>query len=408
MASVAAGLKAHGPVVRGAMPRGRRLMRAAPIALLLVPMLSSCANMPPVTTTYVFPEARTALVVTQTLGCDKAATRLVSASNVVATTTYIGDPTRTAQISYGNFGGFGKDADLSVSLTSDGRLSGINSTTNGQGSTVVSGIVSLATAAATVAAAGLVDPGKQKAMKAAIKADCKALAAYPAAGGGASKVTTLTYSIDFKYDVASGSIVIDPQDNPNGYVAGSAKQMELIPDPGSQFIYSQLTLLAHAFTLRLDPGHVGPARAAAVWEGHKDWADKETAPKGYTLVKLNKVSTVGLTIEGPKPDFSGRTSTWQGTSDVPLDAYYSLPVPSGVLFGKQAFILSLADSGAITKLEYSSNSGASDALAAAGSIAKALPTTATETQGLNDQSALIHAQQRLVVCQTDPTHCPSS
>ncbi len=92
---------------------------------------------------------------------------------------------------------------------------------------------------------------------------------------------------------------------------------------------------------------------------------------------------------------------------LPLSATYKLAIPKAAVFGKQSFSLTLAESGAVTSVDYGKLSGASGALNAATSAAGAVApeSTANRAAEVKAQADLIAQQQRLVRCQAQPDKC---
>ena len=77
------------------------------------------------------------------------------------------------------------------------------------------------------------------------------------------------------------------------------------------------------------------------------------------------------------------------------------------MFGKQSFTLTLADSGAVTAVDYGKVSGASGGLnASTSAMGTMVPeSTANKAADMKAQADLIAQQQRLVRCQAQPDKC---
>ncbi len=92
---------------------------------------------------------------------------------------------------------------------------------------------------------------------------------------------------------------------------------------------------------------------------------------------------------------------------VPSPKTYLLPIPKAALFGKQNFALSLADSGAVTAIEYGKATGAAGPLNVLGAAATAAApdSTAAKAAEVKAQADLIAQQQRLTRCQAHPAQC---
>jgi hypothetical protein len=92
---------------------------------------------------------------------------------------------------------------------------------------------------------------------------------------------------------------------------------------------------------------------------------------------------------------------------LPQSTTYELAIPKAAVFGKQSFSLTLAESGAVTSVDYGKLSGASGALnAATSAVGAAAPeSTANKAAEVKSQADLIAQQQRLVRCQAQPDKC---
>ncbi|HTW35796.1 MAG TPA: hypothetical protein VMD53_14355 [Rhizomicrobium sp.] len=370
--------------------------------------------MPSETLTYYFPMAETNVVVTETVGCDAKSTMLVSASSVVAATTYSRDSrpsAKTAKIDYSQYGGPFSDADLALSLTSDGRLSGINSTTAGSLGSTIASATTLATTIASVAALyNATVPGKPSKVE-AIKDACKAIADYAHAksADGSGKLVTLTYTVNVLYANGGSQLTIDEQNNPAGDKLNDDGSIDLMPDPDSVGIHERIPQIEGMYHLSLTgTNSIG---SIASWSGYDTWdpaRDAKDAPYGYTPIELNKTRPVVLNVMGPDSTIEKSVLIWAGPVSVPTTDHYPLLVPNGTLFGSQNFTLSLSDDGGIAKLEYSTKSSSSDLVSAGNAIAGAVPTNAMKASSIQAQADLIYQQQRLVICKTTPASCAAN
>src|ERR1700722_14946030 len=148
----------------------RKMMSRFGLALALT--VSGCATTPKGTTSYYFPKAETQISITQTLSCNAKGDTLHQVVTVSPSTTYSSDLTvAPAVFTPGSLDGTFSDTDIGFTFTDDGRLSGLNVTSAGQGGTIVKDIVSVAAAVGLVATAAngeLYDP----------KEACKVVADY--------------------------------------------------------------------------------------------------------------------------------------------------------------------------------------------------------------------------------------
>jgi hypothetical protein len=100
--------------------------------------------------------------------------------------------------------------------------------------------------------------------------------------------------------------------------------------------------------------------------------------------------------------------SWTGESEVAqLGTLYSLPIPKAVLFGKLQLSLALAESGALTTLQYSKQTAAPSMATGGQDVSARLApeTAAQKAADLKAESDIIAQQQRLVRCQADPAKC---
>lgn len=384
--------------------------------------LTGCSTTPDVSITYYFPEAKAQISIVQTLGCDDLETFIRSVSTVIVTPSYSTDlrgaSPRTGKLSFRSLDGPLSDTDTAITLTPDGRLLGVNASSTGEGATIIKTIATVAEAAApTLGGPAPTGAGSP------IKAACDVIKAYatpaasstPAVGASAppasntqktqAQTVTLNYALAIEFEGASAaSLAIHPDSTAvNGYgdVAAGAS-LPIYSTADSKPLYDKLkTALGDlgqhlAYFAQLSPA---PIDLAAV---------TGAAGTGASLT-LNRIAQATLQVSGPRGDLSANDPIWSGSLPVPLQATYELPVPARVAFGSTQFVLSLSDSGSITKLEYAKKNGLADAATAATSaLSAAAPVTpeqqATDIQG---QADLIYEQRRLVICRTTPTGCPS-
>jgi hypothetical protein len=71
-----------------------------------------------------------------------------SVSSVTATTTYSADTSAKYSVAYSSLDGPLSNADIAISTQDDGRLTGINATSTGQGDVIVKDAISVATSVA--------------------------------------------------------------------------------------------------------------------------------------------------------------------------------------------------------------------------------------------------------------------
>lgn len=384
--------------------------------------LLSCASTPKGSLHYYFPKAQTQLSLTQTLSCTPDHKHLRQVITVAPTTVYSSDThAKVGELSPSALDSTFADADVSFSFTDDGRLSGVNFTSTGQGTNILKDVVTIAAAAGVVAAeangavldsekaCAIIESQGGKAFAQDGKEDKDKNKKIPPKAtddtGKADPPATiiLTYNSTFYFrEVSPGDDTKPPKIqlrlDPSKDVA--ADSIDLSPDPGCQTLYDQLS--EWIGNLRFSVKVEGSERLKAA-----QWTNASAAD---VALKLNSVASTSISIAGPIGDLSRLGSIWQGHVYVPLTAaesdFFSLPIPVAKPFGTQKFVLGLSDYGSINKLQYS-KSGTADSADAAATLAKVLkaPSDSQKASAVQSQADLIYQQQRLATCQADPKSC---
>jgi hypothetical protein len=396
--------------------------------------LAGCATTPPdVTARYYFPKAETQLLVTETVGCSPKpaagtqAHRIIRAVMTVAPTTtnsadmawLVASPTvpntqvvRQGHLRYRDFSSALSDEDITVTLTADGRLSGINATSTGEGDTIIKNLVTVAGAAALVGghqAGPFVETPEDEA--------CDVIDGYAAiAQGDPTKIAptlTLTYSVAFTYDFGADlktpTLQVDTAAFPNygpptTYDDQTAPRaiINMVPDPAAANIVRDLQQkLPGKFTPHVEL--MTTAETMRYLHTVEPPATLDTPS-----VELTQVAMLDVRVTGYVADLKTDPQVWNAIIPAPTRITYPLPIPKPADFGKTAFSLALSDYGSVTSLHYGSNTAGPDLSDAAGAIAKALPQAQTPEDKANTikgQADLIAQQQRLISCEVDPTTC---
>lgn len=426
-------------------------------------LMAGCASLPKgQVLRYALPKATTHITVVQTIGCPSdpdTAQVIETAASVTPLTVYSADTTgKLEEIVYDNFDKHRSDPEMDISLFDDGRLKSINTTMTGQGPTIVKSAISLI----SLASGGgflsgtyrltrpMVDIWKQPSTT-AIEI-CKDIASITGvAKGGDSNpkspanLVTLTYSVVLRYALdAAGRLSLasdDTQPNATGitpcgyptshqvpyYRAPKANGVSLTPwitiNKTGLMIpadvntaarlqnHPKLSSIAGNFCIAIAGGSEKPP--VSEW-----WTDDTLAnsaspeerasiyPSGYAPLTLPRVAILVLSLSAPSDQKDGQTEFWRDDVRVPLRREpYTILIPSGSMFGKQHFVLALADDGSITQLNYGATGQVADAGAALGSLINALPTDSSRAKALTDQADLIQAQQRLMTCKLTPDKC---
>lgn len=117
------------------------------ILLAIMFLTVGCSTLPNATVHY--QHARTILTVesTQTVGCQKFGDDYVphTSATVTYTPKYVVDPNKGSQFSFASLNRYFSDGNATVSLTDDGRLSSINTSTTGVGKTLTKEFATLIT-----------------------------------------------------------------------------------------------------------------------------------------------------------------------------------------------------------------------------------------------------------------------
>lgn len=333
---------------------------ACPLLAALSILLSGCASIPDVTTKYYLPETAVHVTVLRTIACDKNNYPIV-ASAVTPKANHSADTKAVQEFNLTTLRGAFSDTDVKFDFYDDGRLKGVNSTTEGKGEEILKTVVNL------IVPVFALDGGSKT-----FPDECKTLASIDD-----GKPVTFTYEKDLDLSMI-----------------GTAQ--EVPPDLSSSY-YANKVVPAIGRVCALVVGKKSGNAPVAVTKTGKGGELKLRAPGAVTL-------QVG------SEDKDGKCSSpiWSGDLQVAqFGTYYTLPIPSPAAFGKLAFAASLSESGALTSLQYASTAGAGQALNVAGALANAAKGTsaADKAAELNARADLIAAQQRLVNCNADPASC---
>jgi hypothetical protein len=358
-------------VDRAVAVRGRGGIPSVAVCLVAA-VLEGCASTPPVTYRYYPAQASTTFTVTQTIDCDASQTKVVTVNTPQATTAYTANvDANPYTLPIKGLDGWFADSDIAVKLTDDGRLQSINQSTTGQGETILKSAVTFAAAAAALGGGAPVKaPGTPQPLP-----ECVTIKSF---GGG--KPVTLIYTL-----------VVDWNKDPRGGIfLASRGGVDLSNDKGLfDSLKGQLPTLE---VMIHDPSVL--ESAASYTAG--------TSDSPAILLTLQQVAAVPV-------DFivQGQTLARSDIMVPQQHSTYELPIPKAALFGKQSFSLSLADSGAITSIEYGKNTGAASVVNVLGSAATAAApeTTAAKAADVKAEADLIAQQQRLARCQAKPAAC---
>lgn len=340
-------------------------------ALAACAVLAGCAATPDVTVSYFFPKAETQLHITQTLACPSDASAVLSTVTVTPTTTYSSDlEMKPGKFNFKSLSSSFANSDISLNLTEDGRLLGVNASSEGQGGTVIENAVAFA----ALFAAGPQTKAQKDAYAKVVSEACKVIKTY-----GGDKPVTLTY----------GQLL--------NYASDDTKEFQA--DLGARKLYEALRQVLPGLVFRTTTTRTTVVETTGGVA--QDSADT-------VQLELNRHDWVSVQVEGPDARFGKSVVVWQARIAVPSKApHYYLPIPKAQLFGKQGFSLTLSPYGSIQKLQYATSPGANAAAATALGALKELraPSVAEQANELKAQADLIAQQQRLLVCQAKPADC---
>jgi len=327
------------------------------LSISVLALMSGCAHLPDGTIGYYLPTSKVSFTVVRTIGCDQAH-NLISASAVTPTVVHSADPSARRVIDMSKLRGELSDADVKLTFYDDGRLSAVNATSTGQGEAVLKTAVAIAAAAIKGPAAGFVDP----------RAVCAKIKKF-----GGDKPLTLTYEGDV--DLTKVTPHVQP----------------LAPKAESEFYAAQLSSIG-GYNVEVVE-HRTPAKPLDLAKGGGD-----------VTLAVRQPGQVHIRVTGA----GSSTPVWDDWLTVAnFGTEYPLALPSPTLFGKKTLAATFAESGALTSLQYASETGAGGVANVVSAVADATKgkTAADKAADVKAQADLIAEQQRLVACRIDATTC---
>ena len=336
------------------------------VSVGLAALLAGCGNIPNARVNYYLAESSVSIKVVRSVMCDKNNYPVV-ATTVTPTVVHRADPVSTRVFDLGLFRGSWSDADVKVELFEDGRLKALNASTTGQGEAILK-------AAATLVTRG---PG-------ALRAD--AAPPFPLECGFI-KAQNPDKPITIVYDSA-----LKPTDMPD-------TRQDINPETASSYYHRNVvaaigSICAVASKPQTPEAPVGKVEDA----GERVLSARQP---GWISVDVWTVfSATGCTSPDPAL-WSGRIPVAQsGTA-------YTIPIPRPAAFGKQTMGVVFAESGALSSLQYTSTTGAAQALGSVNSLLASAQgdTTAQKALQVKAEADLIAQQQRLVLCMASPKNC---
>lgn len=341
--------------------RGARAAALTVAVAAFVMSLSGCGTIPDAQVSYYLAKTQVTVKVTRSVLCDAKNLPLV-ANTATPSVVHSADFTNRKSTSLAGLNGKFSDSDIKFEFYEDGRLKTINATQTGQGEAILKAATTLASAL-TAFAAGTAIP--------AFPDEC---AFVKEIGGG--KPLTLTYEG-----------VVDP----------SKSDPQNIPPDGASAVYADRLKRSISGICVVVKGIEVPVQPV-----------QYKANDGDVLIAARQPALLKIEVGTPTPGNGCSAALWQGRVPVAqLGTEYTLPVPRAAAFGKQTFGAAFAESGALTSVQYVSNSGAAGVLGAANSLATIAQgeTTSAKVAEVKAEADLIAQQQRLLQCKADPKSC---
>ena len=334
-----------------------KIIRLTPLVVLAT-FLSGCSNLPDAIIGYYLAKTEVSFKVVRTVACD-AKNHLIVVNSSTPIVTHSANREQFETIRLSELKGWFWDNDVNFQFYEDGRLKGVNSSITGKGETILKTVT-------TVAAAVIASKGQEA---------CKFIE-----DNGGGKPLTLTY--EGKVDMKKSA----------------EKKQKIPPNPASIFYATELA------------SAIGDVYA--VFEGSEVPKEKPVnyvAQTGDVLLKARQPGLVKIKVIAAGENINDNDITiWEG--DLPVAQFgkdYLIPVPGPPIFGKEVLDASFDESGALTSLQYTNNTGAGQALNIADSVLTALKgeTTAQKAANVKAEADLILQQKRLAQCLADPTNC---
>lgn len=336
-------------------------MKKGLLSILITLSLGACASIPDMNYEYYRSKGVANVEIVRTFDCSVSQDRLVIVTTPPEVkTSYSADyKSNPVTLEIGSASDELVDRDLTITFYDDGRLKGINSISTGQGEAISKAVIGVVSSAI-----GMV--GGSGSEGTPLPA-CAALANW-----GKGKPVSIKFGEEFALDgKATGPFILEP-----------ARE--------SAALFGQLGVSPPQARIEVLPTPLNPAQLASEDESNE-----------YMTLKLQKVypATLAVSIDG--------TDIWRGGTMVPTNEDYELPFPKNAPFGKTTFVVAVAESGAVTSIQYAESSGVSGALGSVDALATALQPTTKEAAAaeVKAEADLIAQSQRLARCRAQPENC---
>lgn len=325
----------------------------------LTGLFGGCASLPDAKVDYYLAQSNVKFNVIRTVTCDKN-NNVIFANSVTPIVTHTADRSQLFEVDLTGLKGTFFDTDVKFEFYEDGRLKSVNAASTGQGETILKAVT-------TIAGAILAFDGTQK----TYPAECAKIK--DAVG---DKPITLTYE---------GEINLNSR---------NVKQ-NIQPDISSKDF---------AISLASAIGNVS-ATVIAVELSNKPLTQTKTSK---VVIKARQPGLVKIQVTADKEDGTTMGQLWEGKLPAAqFGTIYELPIQEPAKFGKEVFAATFSESGALNSVQYTSNTGAGQALNVVNSAITSLQgeTTAQKASDVKAEADLIAQQQRLIQCQADPKTC---
>ncbi|WP_420404316.1 hypothetical protein [Nisaea sp.] len=352
-------------------------------------LAAGCAATPDAIINYPLATSDGTVTVTRNVSCT-VRNELIVQTTVAANMIHYADPVDRGSVRLGDLDGAFSNTSLDFEMHPDGRLKGVNTSSTGQGQTVLNAALKLAGTVLPLAGVAGVMPLAEIEAPDASPEERTRLAL-------AKKICDYINDGEMKdgKPVRSKSVSLTFDATMNGDRVALDSMLAFRPRPSSEFAWKELQPalgnISGRVTVRQSdfvPVTLGPDIAAGAYLKMREpaMADIEINMGPGVLVSEDWTGTVMLAQFGPE---------------------YEIPIPKSALFGKQTFELAVSEAGRVTKIGYGKDTGAAEALGVAQTAVDMFKdeSAASEAKKLNDEADVIKAQQRLTKCQADPATC---
>ena len=343
---------------------------------------------------YYLPKSVLSLEVTRAVACDNNKNPIV-ASAFVASVSHSADRSAFRSIALDELDGFLSNTKLTFEFHEDGRLKGVNTSSEGRGRAFIKGAASLAASLGTLSTPVEIKPPEesgqpvpqsevQNAQENGKPPNVELCDRIDKAVKGKNKVLTLKFGGVAELKGCKG-----------GAFEVAAKQESQV----------------HVDYLRSKGADLGRIAASASPIGHGDLVRSAIEEGAETDVELamREPGAVEVEVAVDGGVFEGAQDSWSGTVLMAqCGPEYRIPIPKAALFGEQTFVLAVSKSGAVTKLGYTKDTGAAEVVGVGQDVLDELgPVAAANAQAvaMKAEADRIAALQRLVRCRTDPKNC---